>query len=148
MIKLVDYQRTLPVLPHTLQTNDYLVPDLVLEWGKLVGVQASAEAGNWSAPDTHLETIARYRELCRTAALLLQVHRVTAIGTEALESAKHRWATKIDPWVALDSRVTSVFQAYRQEEAELIPGRAEKLWAALESRCLAVTGQSLDEVLA
>jgi len=148
MIKLTDYQKTLPVLPHTLQTNDYLVPDLVLEWGKLVGVQASAVAGDWSAPDTHLETIARYRELCRTAALLLQAHHVSTIGAEALESTKHRWATKIDPWVALDARVSSVFQSYRQEEGNLIPAKAEKLWAALESRCLAVTGQSLDEVLA
>jgi hypothetical protein len=148
MIKLADYQKTLPVLPHTLQTNDYLVPDLVLEWGKLVGVQASAEAGQWAAPDVHLETIARYVELCRTAGLLLQSHGIHALSPEAAESAKHRWAVKIDPWVALGARVDSVHQAYRQEEFDLIPERAQKLWAALESRCLAITGQSLDEVLA
>lgn len=148
MIKLVDYQKTLPVLPHTLQTNDYLVPDLVMEWGKLVGVQASAEAGQWSGADTQLEIIARYRELCRTAALLLQAHNVRTLSPEAVESAKTRWSAKIDAYVALEARVSSVHQAYRQDEGETIPNKAEKLWAALESRCLAVTGQSLDEVLA
>lgn len=148
MIKLADYQKTLPVLPHTLQTNDYLVSDLVLEWGKLVGVQASAEAGNWSAPDQHLETIARYRELCRTTALFLQAMNVKQLSPEAVESAKHRWAAKIDPWVALGARVQSVHQAYRQDELPNISPAVEKLWAALESRCLAITGQSLDEVLA
>lgn len=148
MIKLADYQKTLPVLPHTLQTNDYLVSDLVLEWGKLVGVQASAEAGQWAAPDVQLETIARYRELCRTTALFLQAMNVQQLSPEAIESSKHRWASKIDPWVAIGARVTSVHQAYRQDELPNIRPAVEKLWAALESRCLAITGQSLDEVLA
>lgn len=148
MIKLADYQKTLPVLPHTLQTNAYLVPDLVLEWGKLVGVQASAEAGNWSGADTQLEVIARYLELCRTTALLLQAHGIRVISAEAVDSAKTRWSSKIDPYVALEARVSSVHQAYRQDEPESVGIRAEKLWAALEARCLAVTGQSLDEVLA
>lgn len=148
MIKLSDYQKTLPVLPHTLQTNDYLVPDLVLEWGKLVGVQASAQASSWSAPDVHMETVARYRELCRTTALLLQVHGIKQPSQEAIDSAKHRWAVKIDSYVALEARVSAVHQAYRQDETEQIAPRAEKLWAALETRCLSVTGQSLDEVLA
>lgn len=147
MIKLVAYQKTLPVLPHTLMTEDYLVPDLVQEWGKLVGVKASAVAGEWSPADAQAETVARYRELARTVALLLQSYNTHVLSADALDSVKHRWATKIDPWVALESRVTSVHQAYRQGEVEQLPNRTEKLWATLESRCLAITGQSLDEVL-
>lgn len=146
-MKLAAYQKTLPTLPPILQSNDYLVPDLVLEWGKLVGAQSSAVASEWTEDEYTATVVDRYRALCTTTALLLHAHHVHSISAEAVASATHRWALKIDPWVALGARVDSVHQAYRHREDDGVAAGAEKLWAALENRCQSVTGKSFSEVL-
>jgi hypothetical protein len=146
-MKLSTYQSTLPTLPADLVSDDYLVPAVVEHWGTLVGAQAEALANDQTESEWSDVVEARYAALAQHVAQLLTCHNVTELSEEAAASGKHRWATKIDPWIALGTRVDSVHQAYRNQTPEKVGPAAERLWVALDARCKALTGKTFKEVL-
>lgn len=144
-MKLSTYQKTLPALPEQLINEQYLVPAIVQDWGRVIGTQADALASDMTPAQVLDQVAVHYKHTAQGVALLLRMHGVSELSEDAAASAKHRWASKIDPWVSVDARVVALHQAYRQEAA-VIPA-AEKLWAGLEARCTAITGRTFKEVL-
>ncbi len=132
MNNLKKLQKTLPTLPEERASLDTLVPTTVEDYGILVGV------GNGHPHE--------YKHLLVDTAELLGLLGIDTVSEDAVESASHRWTSTVDPWVAVGTRVEALHRAYRQDES--VVSAAERLWAALEFRCKAITGQTLSEVLA
>ena len=150
MTSLTAFQRSLQreALPADLWTNDYFVPRVVQSWGNLVAWFSDAQQKDMAPSAAAALTTERYLELARNTAMLLACNGVSDISEEAEASAKHRWAGQVDAWVALGTRVESLHQAYREGSDALVTARAEKLWVALDTRSRAVTGQTLEKVIA
>lgn len=150
MTSLTAFQRSLQreALPADLWTNDYFVPRVVQAYGNLVAWFADAQQQDMAPSQAAALTTERYLDLARNVAMLLATNAITEVSEEAVASAKHRWAGQVDAWVALGTRVEALHQAYREGSDELVTNRAEKLWVALDTRSRAITGQTLEKVIA
>jgi hypothetical protein len=140
--------RTIDKLPENLQTTSYLIPMVVKDMGQLIGLEADARHIDWDADTLERETRDAYQQLASETALLLHLYGVDTISEAAAASVSHPLAANVDPLVSLHARVDHLFRAHTQLEHEHVRADVEKLWAALEFRCEAVTGQTFAQVLA
>ncbi len=140
--------KVLATLPGNLQCNQYLIPMAVKSMGQLIGIEADARFIDWDADTHERELEDAYREVAVTTAILLDAYSVGNISDEAVHSVNHRLAAAVDPLVSLHARVDHLFRAYTQDEPETIKADVEKLWAALEFRCQAITGKTFSQLLA
>lgn len=139
---------TIDQLPENLRTEQYLIPMIVKDMGQLIGLEADARHVDWDADTLERETQEAYIQLASETALLLSLYGIEVISDEAGASVAHRLAASVDPLVSLHARVDHLFRAYIQKEQEQIHADVQRLWAALEFRCEAVTGQTFAQVLA
>lgn len=134
---LQDVQRSLEVVSDDEYTLERQVPAIVQAWGNAVGV---------STKDQELLT-GMYGGLGLRVARLLETLGITEISEEALESVSKRWAANVNPWVAVGNRVTALHDAFRYGNHEDIASIAQKLWAAMQARSIAITGSEFKDVL-
>lgn len=131
-------QRQLPDMPSEQEASlDYYIPAIVKQWGQLVGTSATEP----------LVLEDEYLDLAVRLARLLEFLSITEISEEAVESVSKRWAVNVSPWVAVGNRVTALHDAWRQDNIEDIGYVAQKLWAALDARSVAITGHAFAEVV-
>lgn len=116
---------------------EFLVPEIVRQWGVVAGTPASEEPKLLQA---------EYAALAHMVADLLGLVGITEVSTEAVEHASKRWAARINPWVSIGTRVQALHVAYLDAQED-VPVAAERLWATLEFRCKAAVGASFVEVV-
>lgn len=129
-------QRSLSVIPDYEYALEHQVPAIVQAWGITVGVPA----------DDQEALRHTYGGLALRVARLLETLGITEINEDATASVSKRWARMVNEWVAVGARVDALHQAYR-EAPEDIPTAAQRLWAVLEVRSLAITGSEFKDVL-
>lgn len=134
---LQDVQRSLEVVSDDEYTLERQVPAIVQAWGNAVGVSTKDQE----------ELTQMYGGLGLRVARLLETLGVTEVSEEALESVSKRWAANVNPWVAVGNRVTALHDAFRYDNFEDIPSVAQKLWAAMQARSVAITGSEFKDVL-
>lgn len=146
-MKLAKYQSTLSESEPLATGDDFLVPSIVQNWGDLVGVLPSSIVGEWDTTRIEQGLANSYEAIAAEVATLLAEHGVSEVHEDDLAQARSRWASRVDAWVALSTRVDALYRAYRlRDETALVPAAA-KLWATLEVRCSDVTGQAWTAVL-
>lgn len=135
---LQDTQRRLQVVSDDEYNLERQVPAIVQAWGLTVGA---------SSIDNPEGLTQMYGGFALRVARLLETLGVTEISEEAVESVSKRWAANVNPWVAVGNRVTALHDAWRYDNREDFPTIAQKLWAAMEARSVAITGSEFKDVL-
>lgn len=117
---------------------DMQIPGIVQAWGLTVGIS--------SVEDPKALT-KMYGGLALRVARLLETLGITEVSEEARGNVNNRWSETVNHWVAVGNRVNALHDAWRYENHEDIVNLAQRVWAALEHRSPAITGQELKDVL-
>lgn len=136
--------------------REYLIPMIVGETGELFGQRAKAVWHGWDWPRLHTELVSELGDIAWGTAILMKLEGTdfTKVTFEGHTSRPHAhtqatWgAGTVDPWQQLLVRANDLHLYYTQPETHCyLRGAAQQLWLALQTHCLAITGDSFDDVL-
>lgn len=144
MTTLAEYQKLAlqTAMPEAFLPS-YLVPSIVGEVGELFGKRGKAVRDHWEPERLDRELAAEYGDVLWMTAILLHTQGVRAVF-RPVSTREHR-----DPWYALLDISQWLYEEHTQEVQSVSLMRpAIKLWQALSRDCQAITGHSMDEVMA
>ena len=143
MTTLAEYQKLAlqTAMPEAFLPS-YLVPSIVGEVGELFGKRGKAVRDHWEPERLDRELAAEYGDVLWMTAILLHSLDVDEIHLPN-NTRDHR-----DPWYDLLDISQWLYEEHMQEVTPSLHKPACTLWQRLARNCQAITGHSMDEVMA
>ena len=143
MTTLAEYQKLAlqTAMPEAFLPS-YLVPSIVGEVGELFGKRGKAVRDHWEPERLDRELAAEYGDVLWMTAILLHVENQDSVVLGS-GTREHR-----DPWYELLDISQWLYEEHMQDVHPRLTQPARQMWKVLARNCQAITGHSLDEVMA
>ena len=143
MTTLAEYQKLAlqTAMPEAFLPS-YLVPSIVGEVGELFGKRGKAVRDHWEPERLDRELAAEYGDVLWMTAILLHVLEKDEV--KPLNGTREHF----DPWYDLLDISQWLYEEHMQQVKPSLRKPAVTLWQVLSRNCQAITGHSMDEVMA